>query len=90
MALVQLGNSLYRGGAFKAAEGCFWRALDHYVSLGDRRYQAEVKLSLGYAAYRLGKVGEALELATESRRLSQRSDLRASADELVSRLAAAI
>ena len=92
MSLVQLANSLYREGAFEAAEEFWRRALDHYESLGDLRYQAEVKLSLGYVAYRLGRPDDSLELAAESLQLSERagrSDLRASTDELVSRLAAA-
>ncbi len=89
IALVQLANSVYRDGNFEVAEAFWTRALAEYQALGESRYQQEVKLSLGYAAFRLGKADESRRLATEARDYFRRigeTELVASSDELMTRL----
>ena len=89
IALVQLGNSLYREDNFEVAEAFWKRALAEYQALRDRRYQQEVNLSLGYAAFRLGRTDESQRLAMEARDFFRRigkAELVASSEELMARL----
>jgi tetratricopeptide (TPR) repeat protein len=89
LALVQLGNANHWAGAFDAAEGYFRRALAQYEALGDGQRQREVKLALGYVAFRMGRFTEAHQLAVETYdyfRRTGRTQLATSAQELLWRL----